>query len=375
MTNILSYRLFNATRGTKPQWLTPNVINEGIYFTSDNRGKNPYMTIDWNNDTPDDVVKLADPIRLNPVGLGSLKSAYAGYALENPTINGVEVKKHFAEWSKDEGSLSDDELKQLIEYTYPEELKQQNIRILFAMGSGSTLSVRIAEALKELFYPKAKIIDIMKAYYGIDPEDTVDWDIVKQHHDEFRKKHGREDETRIKGVQSYLNKARGHDPKKGEFEYKNIEDFDDLDAMDKYLVDLEAEQNRLDAIERDKFKGYIKKGGTVQSGIIRDKFLKPGHYIDSYIINSIKQEIIKHDENRKHLTPNMATKLNPKFLTVDDVIVKGSTIRRAMSIVREEISRPNSGLSRSQREQAITSMYGYVLFSYSSMFKRRRDQD
>ncbi len=58
----------------------------------------------------------------------------------------------------------------------------------------------------------------MKAYYGIDPEDTIDWDKVEQHHAKFREKHGREDEPRIKGVQSYLNKARGHDPKRGEFE-------------------------------------------------------------------------------------------------------------------------------------------------------------
>lgn len=363
MSNILPYNLFKYSNGTSPRWLDANVVNEGIYFTCDTNCKNPNVEINWDKDSQDDIVKLANVQRLNPSRMDGMQT-FGGYVLDDPNINGIRVKKCFAEWSKRSDSLTDQELKDLISYTYSDELRNQNVTILFAMGSSSSLSVRIAEALKEMYYPKAKIIDIMKAYYGIDPNNIIDWD---EYHASGPVQQAQ--------IDSYLKSLRGNDPRRGEFEYKNPEDFDDLDDLEQYLKDLEIEKKRLEDIEKKKFKGYIKKGGSLQTGRTRDKILKPGHMIDSYVIDSIIEDLNKWKEDRSSLNPNMAIRMAPRFLTVDDIIVQGSTIKRSMSILREMIYSKELGLSSSDREQIIRSLYGYVLFSYSTRFTKLRDQD
>ena len=374
MNNVLSYKLFNYTKGTSPRWFKYGELNEGINFTPGNDDVNPKMSIDWNSDTPEDVVKLANVKRINATKMDGMFT-FGGYVLDdNDSERGKDIKLKFAEWSKKEDSLSDDELKSLIDYTYPQKLKEQNISILFAMGSSSPLSYRMASALKELYYPKAEIIDIMKAYYGIDPRDTIDWDAYDEYRLGYLERTANEEPTRKKEVASYLSTASGHDARRGQFQYQNIEDIDDPDEIDRYASSLDAERNRLASIEKRKFKGHIKKGGTARSGIFRDKLLKPGHDIDEFITDSIIKVLDKWKEDRLTLNPNIAVRYSPKFLTVDDVIVKGSTITRAMRILRSKIEK-DPKMSTSDIEQFYRSMYGYVLFSFSNRFTRRRDED
>jgi hypothetical protein len=374
MNSVLSYKLFNFTKGTSPRWFKYGELNEGIRFTPGNDDIDTNMSIDWNNDTPEDVVKLAKVKHINPSKMDGMFT-FGGYVLDdNGSERGKDIKLKFAEWSKKEDSLSDAELKSLIDYTYPQKLKEQQISILFAMGSSSPLSYRIASALKELYYPKAEIIDIMKEYYGIDPRDTIDWDAYNKYRREYLEKHGVEEPTRKKEVASYLSTASGHDARAGQFQYQNIEDFDDPDELDAYVASLDAEENRLSSIENRKFKGHIKKGGTARSGIFRDKLLKPGHSIDTSITDTIIKVLDKWKEDRLTLNPNMAVRYSPKFLTVDDVIVRGSTIIRAMGILRSKIEE-DPRTSTSDVEQFYRSMYGYVLFSFSNRFTRRRDED
>tara|TARA_Y100000389_G_scaffold195186_1_gene226227 strand:+ start:12502 stop:13497 length:996 start_codon:yes stop_codon:yes gene_type:complete len=309
-------------------------INEGIKFTCTHTeeteevivdydiedkviNKTTYdYDIDYTNDTPDDIVKLANPSPTRSSKLSGIQS-WAGYNLEDPVIDGHNIKNCFSKWSKEWESFSDKELKELIDYSYPQELKSKNVKVLFVMGSGSPMSARLADALKTLYYPTAKIVDIIKAYYGSDARDIVKWDKYKTKTEKTKKM-----------IDSYLNK-----------------------------------------ISKD-FTGKIKKSSGLQSGA-RD-LLKPGHSIDDYVMKSIKDEMVEWREEAKTARNSaIAIESIPSFLAVDDIIIQGSTVRGALSEVVKSISSLKSGIPQSLQNMARSNIFGYVLFSYSDRFSKK----
>ena len=327
MRSILNYNLFRKLNesGVKS-------LNEGISFKCNhiNDVESPEMKIDWSSDNIDDVVKLANPTKTSPGTLSSIRT-YAGYALENVKLEGEDprhsLKKCFSEYAKNWGSISHQDLKKLIDRTYPEDLKRKNVKVLFVMGSSSPLSANMAKVLKELYYKDAKIIDIMKAYYGIDPDDIVDWE-----------KFEKADDRTKSMIRTFVNSFKST--------------FDD-------------NGNRIPP-QRD-FTGYIKKSAGLQSGA--RSLLNPGHVIDDYIIKSISNEM-QHWESYYTKSDFRIKSANiPSFLVLDDIIIQGSTMRNAMSEVLRAISSKKSGLNSSLMNIAKTSIFGYVLFSYGTRFR------
>lgn len=320
MSKVLNYRMFNKIKET-------NVINEGISFSCSHLSDDNQMSIDWDNDTETDIVKLANPRKTNPSKLSTV-TTYAGYSLENVKLPN-ESEKHnlkrcFSEYSKNWGSISHDDLKNLIDATYPSELKGANIKVLFVMGSSAPLAANMAEALKELYYPKAKIVDIMKAYYGIDPDNMIDWE-----------KYDKADATTQKNIQTWLRKFKSSTDKEG------------------VAIPSELE-----------YSGYIKKSSGLQSG--GRNLLQDGHMIDDYIISSIKDEMSNWLRDTKGADFKVMNASMPSFLTLDDLIIAGSTMRGALSNVLSAMSSTKSNIE--MVEVAKRNMFGYVLFSYGSRF-------
>ena len=166
--SVLNYRLYNLVKGIEPKWLNSfNRTNEGVKFIESETGKE--IQIDFNSDEEGDIIKLANPISTRISRFDKVPT-FAGYSLEkNPK------SASFIEYIKNWESISDTELRALIDHTYPNELKKINVRVLFVTGSSSPMSARIAEALKEMYYKKARIVDVMKAYYGADIKNAIDW--------------------------------------------------------------------------------------------------------------------------------------------------------------------------------------------------------
>jgi hypothetical protein len=327
MSNILNYNLFKKLNVSNVKSL-----NEGISFSCEHieGSDSNNMNVNWDSDSDLDVVKLANPRKTVPSNLSSIRT-YAGYVLEDVKLEGEpgrhSVKKCFSEYVKNWGSLSQDDLKKLISRTYPEDLKNRKVKVLFVMGSSAPLSANMAEALKELYYPDAKIIDIMKAYYGIDPDDIVDWDKYEQ-----------ADARTQSMIRTFVNS------------FKSTYDEDG---------------NRIPP-QRD-FTGYIKKSSGLQSGA--RSILNPGHMIDEYIIKSITSEMEEWNSQYSNQDFRIKQANMPSFLVLDDLIIQGSTMRGAMSNVLSAISSNKSGISKSLSEIAKTNIFGYVLFTYGTRFR------
>lgn len=324
MRSVLSYKLYNKIKGSSSQWMN---INEGITFSCEHIGGKNEVDINYNQDTDNDVVKLANRKLTRRSDIASVPT-YAGYALENVSIEGEPhqhtMKRCFSEHFKKMESVSYGELKELIAYSYPEELKKVRIPILLVMGSSSPLAVEIANALKELYYPYAKVIDIMKAYYGVDPNDMVDWD-----------KFDRADATTQKNIKTWLKK------------------FSSTWKEDGVRIPPEIEHT-----------GFIKKSSGLQSGGRR--ILKPGHNIDDYIIGNIADEMRKWSEDAKGLPRNAAMRSIPYFLTVDDLIIEGSTMQGAFKTILDTLKNNKNDIPMANL--AIRNLLGYVLFSYGKRF-------
>jgi pyrimidine operon attenuation protein/uracil phosphoribosyltransferase len=328
-SNLLNYNNY-----TKIKSLNVNSIYEGVNYkcSHDLNGKllNGKIDIDWNNDSENDVIKL-NPVRPVKSSRISTIETYVGYALEDlpsPGDNFLVKKPHrikrcFSEFAKEWESISDKDLKNLIDYTYPDALREKstNVAILFVMGSSAPLASRIAEALKEMYYKSAKIIDITKAYYGADVRDIIDW-----------KKYDRSDARTQAMINSYI---RG------------------------FQTSWDPDGKKINP--RRKWEGYIKKSSGLQAGA--RSLLKPGHVVDEYIIDTIRKEMIKHKEIVKTGDMRIAKATSPMFLAVDDLIIGGSTMRGAFDMLLNAISNPSNNIenpgiiSRGSR--------GYALFSYS----------
>ena len=82
--NILSYEIFNKIKTLSPGWNSiSNNLEEGITF---NPGERSYLdssiNIDYDNDTEEDIVKLAQPREKPPTRLSKIPT-FSGYVLEN----------------------------------------------------------------------------------------------------------------------------------------------------------------------------------------------------------------------------------------------------------------------------------------------------
>lgn len=307
--DVLSYKSYNVVKGLRPTWLrTCSDINEGIQYTTDDAGSEKII-MDFNRDSPEDVVKLKDPnpTRISRFGPNRIP-VYAGYALEkHPEY------ANFIEFIKNWDAISDTELKALINHTFPKELKERNVKILFVMGSSSPMSVRIAEALRDLYYKRAKIIDIMKAYYGVDMQNIVD-----------QEKYEKADPKTRKMIDTYVRRGSST------------------------------------------FTGNIKKSSGLQSGA--RGLLKPGHSIDDYIISAIRDEYDAwYNKPQDKFHGWNVIKQWPRFLVVDEFVIQGSTL----SGIFKEFNDIKWDLKTSNRMKdfADSSMYGYVLFTHGTRFR------
>ena len=325
MSGVLNYNNFFRFKKSKDLGLF-----EGIRYECNDPSRREHggkIEIDWSQDSELDVVKLAPPSPTRSSRISRVET-FAGYALENPVFPGEpnrhSTKRCFSEFIKNWGAINQEDLKNLINLTYPEELKSANVKLLFVMGSSAPLSANIATALKEMYYRDAKIIDIMKAYYGADVEDIVD-----------REKYSQVDPTTRSMIDTFV----------GGFKSK-----------------WEDDGTRIPP--KNKWEGYIKKSSGLQSGA--RSVLKPGHMIDDYIISSIRSEM--SDWSKKYsMGDYRISKANmPHFLAVDDIIIAGSTMKNAISMILRALSNPENQIEASKIAEINT--HGYVLFSYGNRF-------
>ena len=292
--NLLDFNTHSTINQFNSGWgnLTFGDLNEGMSIS------NNKIIVDFKEDLPNDVVKLVDVTTLDAVRKEKVP-VFRGYKMERTATIGTFMKA-VKKW----GALDDDTLKSIIDFTYPMELKNGSVGVIFITGSSDPLSAKIANALIEMYYPTAKVVDVLKKYYGADVNDTIDWEKYKK-----------------------------SDPRTREM-------------IDTYLRQFSKQGNMANR-PRTEFEGYIKKSLGAQSGI--RKALKPGHQIDDFIISSIvdaENNWIKNYRNNPRISDNEKIRQYPKYLFVDDTIIEGSTVK---GIFKE-----------------LDSIFGYCLFSYKS---------
>lgn len=273
-------------------------IHEGLGMEGDQ------ITVDFNQDRPNDVVLLNPPKNLKEIRKANVP-VYRGYALEK-----VDERKEFMKRIKSQDAISQQDLETLISLTFPKNLADRRVQLIFTTGSSDPLALNLAETIKSMYYPNAKIVDVLKRYYGTDVNDIVDWEA-----------YDRADPRTKKMIDSYLNQ------------------------------------------QRVGFQGYIKKSSGLQSGARR--ILKPGHMIDEFILDNINQaeeEWTNKYMKDRSINPSVAFKLRPAYLFVDDIIIEGSTLRGIFNQMMQAVMSGN--LDASARRMANDSIFGYCLFSY-----------
>jgi hypothetical protein len=309
---LFTLDIFSKINSLKSGWanLLPSSVNEGI------RLEGTKVVLDFNKDLENDVVNLENPKEIGPTRKEKIP-VFRGYLLER-----VPDLKYFMEIIKKWGALDQENLKTLIDFTYPTELREQNVEIIFITGSSDPLSANIAEALKELYYPNCKVVDVLKKYYGVDVKDIIDW-----------KEYERADPRTKKMIDTYLRQF--------------------------------SKGGVMSAEARSKFDGYIKKSSGLQSGA--RKILKPGHEIDDYIITAIvdaEEEWRQKYRGAAGVNQSAMMKYHPSYLMVDDTIIEGSTLR---GIFKALLSTLLSNKVENRLSQlAAKSIYGYCLFSYKA---------
>ena len=276
---------------------------EGIKYI---KGENESIEIDWDNDSDEDIVKIANPTPLKTARLSNIPTV-AGYKIER-----APDRSDFIGFIKNWGAITNDDLKTLVSKTFPQELVDKNVTLLFVTGSSSPMSANTAEVIKELYYPNAKIIDVMKANYGVDPWDAVDMD-----------------------------KYEAADPMTKK-------------EMDTFMKKVSPEWN-----------GQIKKSAGLRSGSRR--LLKPGHQIsnpsDSYIITNIVKDHMNWIASRdSYGNMSAALKQVPHSILIDDLIIEGSTMRGIFNQLIHEIKHVRE--RGASPDTIISNLSGYSVFSY-----------
>jgi pyrimidine operon attenuation protein/uracil phosphoribosyltransferase len=322
LRDFLGYTVFSSLQKESSSWgriSYSSKVNEGIRLTGEGDDKN--IVVDFDQDEDNDVVSLNPPVPISKVRkkggetVAEMIPVFRGYKLNRRSSD----LREFMELVKRWGALNPEDLRQLISLTYPEELKNQQVNLIFITGSSDPLAAQIAEAIKEMYHPRCKIIDIMKRYYGADVNDIVNWEA-----------YANADETTREMIDTFINNFRrvnGRPP-------------------------------------RREFEGYIKKSAGLQSGA--RNLLNPGHTIDSYIMNNIvKAELDWEKDYGKGsgMPINVAIKNRPSYLFVDDTIIGGTTIR---GIFKEMMSAIHSNEIANDTTKSMIkrSIFGYCLFSY-----------
>lgn len=308
---LLDFNTHSNLRRFDSGWrnLDLNGLNEGI------RMDGSRIVVDFEKDLEKDVVLLEDPKPLNIVKKEKVP-VFRGYRLEKASPDLATFMKDVKKW----GAMDKETLKTLIDFTYPEELKSARITLIFITGSSDPLAAHIAEALIEMYYPEAEVVDVLKKYYGTDLESIIDWDKYKE-----------------------------------------------ADAKTREMADTYLRQfSRRGSIQnkpRVEFEGYIKKSLGAQSGM--RKLLKKGHEIDDYIISKIikeEQKWIQEYRNNPNILDNVKVKFYPTYLFVDDTIIEGSTMRGIFKELKDTLASYASQKKLSQ--MALNNILGYCLFSY-----------
>lgn len=291
--------------------LSFNNLNEGM------RMSNGKIIVDFEEDLKNDTVRLNDVTKLDIVRKERVP-VFRGYKLERESTDLAEFMKSVKKW----GAFDDDTLKSIIGFTYPAELKNKSVGVIFITGSSDPLSAKIANALVEMYYPEAKVVDVLKKYYGADVKDIIDWD-----------KYETSDDRTKEMIDTYLRQF--------------------------------SRRGDMRNTPRTEFEGYIKKSLGAQAGM--RKALKPGHEIDDFIISNIvdaEAAWIENYRNNPAITDAEKVRRYPTYLFVDDTIIEGSTIRGIFKELKETLSSPL--IKRKITSLALNNILGYCLFSYKS---------
>jgi hypothetical protein len=315
--SLLSFDVFSKLSEFTSGWtrLTGDRTNEGISIDDQNR-----VGVDFEKDEETDVIRLETASELKSSKKEGIP-VYVGYSAKAAKTADEKLRRaKFLETVKKWGAIDEDNLKALIDRTYPQELREmgRSVKLIFITGSSEPLASNIASALKEMYHPDAKIIDVLKKYYGVDIKSIIDWEAYEK-----------ADDTTKEMIDSYLRGAS----------YRG-----DLRNMPRWVFD-----------------GFIKKSAGLKSGARR--ILKPGHSIDQMIINEINEvesEWRKKTYANPNINVNMQLRLLPKYLVVDDTIIEGSTMK---GIFREFMSPKISGSIDSAVGQIDDRLYGYALFT------------
>ena len=284
-------------------------MNFSQFMTEGIKLVNGRPDIDFQQDSPEDIVKLANAPK---AGSSSYKirdgkvQMYHGYAMER--ADGSQ-KVQLMDALKKPDAVSDDDLRRLVELTYPENLIGRKVDVIIPAGSSSPLALRIAETIKDLYYPKAKVIDVLKRFYA-DPLAIVNWeaymkadDITREQLDSYLKNH----------VAGYWNGSAAM-----EWSKRTGEPIQNWPGLENAKTSQATE-----------FTGFIKKSSGLRSGSRR--LLNPGHHVDDYIIDAFKSSAAAYRELMKLPNYNRIKSVlmagTPYFMIVDDMLVGGTTLK------------------------------------------------
>lgn len=315
--SLLSFDIFSKLSEFASGWtrLINTKANEGISVNDQNK-----VNVDFEKDDENDVVRLETAKELKSSKKEGVP-VYIGYSAKAAKTADEKMRRaKFLETVKKWGAIDEENLKALIDRTYPQELREmgRSVKLIFITGSSEPLAANIASALKEMYHPDAKVVDALKKYYGVDVKSIIDWEA-----------YAKADETTQEMIDSYLRGAS----------YRG-----DLRNMPRWIFD-----------------GYIKKSAGLKSGARR--ILKPGHSIDQMIIdeiNTVESEWRKKTYANPNINVNMQLKLLPKYLVVDDTVIEGSTMK---GIFREFMSPKISGSINSAVGRIEDRLYGYAVFT------------
>lgn len=300
-----------------------HLMNFSQFLTEGIKLVNGRPAIDFEQDSPDDIVKLANA---PAAGSSNYRVAdakvqmYHGYAMEK--ADGSQ-KVQLMDALKKPDAISDEELTKLVKLTYPDNLVGRRVDIIIPAGSSSPLALRIAETIKNLYYPNAKVIDVLKRFYA-DPLEIVNWeayakadDITREQLDSYLKNH----------VAGYWN-----GPAALAWSKRTGQPVQDWPGMENAKTSQATE-----------FTGFIKKSSGLRSGSRR--LLNPGHHVDDYILDAFKsavqihQELIRNPKYNK--LRNVITTGTPYFMIVDDMLVGGTTLKGIVDSIAAKLSDEN----------------------------------
>ena len=326
-----------------------HLINFSQFLTEGIKLVNGRPDINFENDSPDDIVKLvnAPSASSSSYKVSNAKvQMYNGYAMER--ADGSQ-KVQLMDALKKPDSITDSDLKRLIELTYPTNLIGLKVGVIIPAGSSSPLAIRIANTIKDLYYPKAKVIDVLKRFYAV-PISIVNWDaylkadeITRDQLDSYLKNH----------VSSYWN-----GPAALSWSKQTGEPIENWPGMENSKTSQKTE-----------FTGFIKKSSGLRSGSRR--LLNSGHQIDDYIINAFKSAASAHQELIRNPKYNKVKGIleaeAPYFMVVDDMLVGGTTLKGIVNNIATKLTEENL-------QDYAKHISTYALLKYSGKSEDGLDQ-